>query len=117
MSTLSALRNARWTPINEPNLHELLNQAQDNMDDKQALLWKLVQLPVAEIWQQSPWADEGCGFWVVATFGKQCIYFNDLSQSFAVSHFDRWGNICVFDPRPHTLNSLLSELTKTPEIA
>lgn len=109
MSPLSTLRNAQWTPITEAHLIDLISDAEGRMDPQQASLWQMIRLPHAEIWQQRPWADEGCGFWVVATFGKSCIYFNDLSQSFASSLFDRWGNICKFDPRPQSLQQLLEE--------
>ena len=108
MPPLSTLRHAQWAPISETHLQQLIAEAEEQMTPEQASLWRMIRLPVAEIWQQRPWADEGCGFWVVATFGKSCIYFNDLSQSFAASLFDRWGNICKFDPRPASLPQLLN---------
>ena len=115
-NTISSIQR-HWTPISEIGLHECLAGHLSSLNAEQTRFWKLIELPVAEIWQQRPWADEGCGFWVVATFGRRCIYFNDLSQCFASSSFDRWGNIIEFDPTSQTLQSLLSSLLPQTETA
>ena len=117
MHNLDAMNPPRWTPISENRLYELLDESSQLMTDELRQLWQLIHLRHAEIWQQRPWADEGCGFWVVATFSRSCIYFNDLSQSFALSHFDRWGNIMEFDPTSRSLNELLTSLLAEPQTA
>jgi hypothetical protein len=100
-----------WTPISESRLLDLIKRAETSMEAPVKALWELVRLPDAEIWQQHPWADEGCGFWVLATFSRHCLYFNDVTQGFAVSPFRNWGNIDHFEPDPTPLDELIERLT------
>ncbi|WP_221797808.1 hypothetical protein [Oceanobacter mangrovi] len=101
-----------WTPINESGLMARISEAIAQLTPETSRFWQLVKIPTAEIWQQHPWADEGCGFWVVAIFGRYCIYFNDVTQGFAVSPFRQWGNIDQFDHTPHNLSELLRSLSE-----
>ena len=101
-----------WTPISENSLTDLIEQARQTMSDVEHVLWNAIRLPHADIWQLHPWADEGCGFWVVAVMGNHCIYFNDISGGFAASRFSQWGNIPEFDPQPHSLEQLIGQYSR-----
>jgi len=85
--------NTHWSPVTEPDLLTMLQDAESRMEGASAALWQLIRLPKPELWQQHPWADEVCGFWVVAVMGKVCIYYNDRSRGFSSGHFVRWGRI------------------------
>jgi len=103
------MATVEWTPIRESSLLTLLEQAQQQMDSDVAHTWQSIRLPQPELWQQHPWADEGCGFWVVAVFGRTCIYYNDISGGFCQSQFKDWGYIDRFtrdDPRLEDLIGL-----------
>ncbi|WP_430460209.1 hypothetical protein ACQUQU_13420 [Thalassolituus sp. LLYu03] len=90
--------NTTWQPITEPDLHTLLQSAEQAMSGDITLFWHQIRLPQPELWQQHPWADEICGFWVVAVMGKNCLYFNDRTQGFSFGSFSKWGRIDDYLP-------------------
>ncbi|WP_051219113.1 hypothetical protein [Oceanobacter kriegii] len=112
MDTVFGPAQTQWTPINETGLQQRIKAAVARIPERQKALWELIRLPSPEIWEQHPWADEGCGFWVVATYGRCCVYFNDVTHGFAVSRFKRWGNIDHFETKPDELDDILSELVQ-----
>lgn len=63
------------------------------MSSSQMRIWEKVKLSPPEKWAQSPWGDEGGGFWVVAVFGLNCLYYNDIEDGFNESRFSSWGVI------------------------
>ena len=44
-------------------------------------------------WRQSPWGDEGNGFWAVASDQGRVLWYNDIEDGFNVSAFTDWGII------------------------
>ncbi len=99
-----------WTPVTERHLADMLRTAEQQMAPSLRQTWQLIRLPAPELWQQHPWGDEGCGFWVVAVFGKTCVYLNDISQGFNSSIFMSWGHIEDYQTRTDTLGSHLAGL-------
>ncbi|WP_420589654.1 hypothetical protein [Bacterioplanoides sp.] len=98
---------AEWTPISEINLLSLLDQAEQQMQPQIRQVWENVRLPQPELWQQHPWGDEGCGFWVVAVFGRTCVYFNDITSGFCQSAFQDWGYIDNYSQETPKLEQIL----------
>ena len=49
-------------------------------------LWIAIRIMPAK-WELRPWGDDGGGFWVVAVFGGNCIYYNDIEEGFNISSF------------------------------
>ncbi len=100
-----------WTPISESHLLGLIEVSEYEMDDYSKFLWEQIKLPKQEKWKQSPMGDEGGGFWVVATYGKTCIYYNDIEDGFNQSSFSQWGTIdkyrCSQIELHHLVHSLL----------
>lgn len=82
-----------WEPISESHLLGLIEVSEYEMDVSTKLVWERIKLPVPEKWQQSPMGQEGGGFWVVATYGKTCLYYNDIEDGFNESPFNEWGKI------------------------
>ena len=99
-----------WTPVTERHLAAMLRHAEQQLDPALHQIWRLIRLPLPELWQQHPWGDEGCGFWVVAVFGKTCVYFNDISQGFNSSIFMNWGHIEDYQTRTDALDVHLERL-------
>ncbi|MCA6064968.1 hypothetical protein [Thalassolituus marinus] len=104
--------NNQWSPINEPELTAMLADACQRMDTSSQALWQLIQLPKPELWQQHPWGDEGCGFWVLAVMGRQCIYYNDICQGFCRGHFSQWGLIDDYQQEQLSLSERLTQFLK-----
>lgn len=102
--------NQSWTPVTETQLIQQIALEVNSLDVNVHNLWKLIHLPNPELWQQHPWGDECCGFWVLATFGRHCVYFNDITQSYALGQFEHWGRIADYRPGVDSLNYLLDPL-------
>lgn len=100
--------NTEWIPVSETKLLALLDQAERHMQGDLSQVWQSIRLPEAELWQQHPWGDEGCGFWVVAVFGRTCVYFNDITGGFCQSSFRDWGIIDSYSDETPKLEKLLS---------
>ncbi|MAK90015.1 MAG: hypothetical protein CMI03_15125 [Oceanospirillaceae bacterium] len=100
-------------PLSETDLSNMLSDAESMLDEASHGFWSLSRLPRPELWQQHPWADEVCGFWVIAVMGKSCIYYNDLSKGFCVGQFSKWGIIDDYQPAktslPERLNGLFAQ--------
>ena len=98
-------------PVTENDLRTMLSDAESALDSASQGLWTLVRIPAPELWQQHPWADEVCGFWVIAVMGKSCIYYNDLSKGFCLGRFSRWGIIDDYQTEKTTLSERLRGLS------
>ena len=105
--------NKHWKPVSYPQLVSLLVHERQQLDDSQTALWDVIRLPSPELWQQHPWGDEGCGFWVVAVCGRHCIYYNDINQGFGFSVFPRWAMIQDFNEHGQPLKKVLKQLNET----
>jgi hypothetical protein len=46
-----------------------------------------------ERWLQTPWGDEGSGFWAVSLDADRVLWFNDIEEGFNVSRFSERGAI------------------------
>jgi hypothetical protein len=99
-----------WKPIQKEDLLESISNSEWIMGELARSLWELLRLRAPEKWHQSPWGNEGGGFWVVAVFGNFCIYFNDIEDGFNVSRYSRWGEIEEYYTNQLTLAELMESL-------
>ena len=104
------MTTAEWTPLTETKLLALLDQAEHGMESDVRQAWENIRLPEPELWQQHPWGDEGCGFWVVAVFGRTCVYFNDITSGFCHSSFRDWGYIDTYSQETPKLEQIINNL-------
>ncbi|MDK2778414.1 MAG: hypothetical protein KYX62_12185 [Pseudomonadota bacterium] len=102
--------NANWSPITESSLLDMLSEAESHLDASSAAIWRMIRLPKPELWQQHPWGDEVCGFWVIAAFSRHCIYYNDMSDGFSLGQFSQWGRIEDYQAERLTLVERLQNL-------
>lgn len=82
-----------WQPISKSHLKGLIEVSEYEMSSSQRKLWEKIKLSSPEKWAQSPMGDEGGGFWVVAVYGRNCLYYNDIEDGFNESKFSSWGVI------------------------
>lgn len=106
--------NKQWKPVSYPQLLNLLTLETQTLKEDTQPLWQSISLPQPELWAQHPWGDEGCGFWVVAVAGRQCIYYNDISRGFAQGSFSRWAVIDDYAASNTSLHDMLSQLMQQP---
>lgn len=85
----------KWNPISLEKLSEDIQVAVTKMTKPEKRLWDLISI-VPTKWIQHPWGDEGGGFWVVALWGNNCLYYNDIEEGYNTSEFKEYGTIEVY---------------------
>lgn len=80
----------QWQPISETRLAELIDVGEAWMSPRDLAFWRQVRIRPVK-WSLSPWGDLGGGFWVVAVWGSQCIWFNDIEGGFNLGQFEAFG--------------------------
>src|SRR5262245_2617676 len=81
-----------WTPLGRDELQSIVERdLSDRSDDEREYFVSVAIEP--ERWRQSPWGDEGGGFWAVAVDADRVLWFNDIEEGFNVSRFSERGLI------------------------
>jgi len=81
-----------WKPLAEDKLTDMIEDAELFMSPGCRNLWDNIKINPQK-WTQSPWGDDGGGFWVVAVLGNTCIYYNDIEGGFNFSPYKVSGQI------------------------
>jgi hypothetical protein len=84
-----------WTPITHEELQAEIQKTEHELKDGLLHFWQLIQI-APEKWQEKEYGDEGNGFWVVAIFGKQVIWYNDIEDGFNISTYRVYGRIADY---------------------
>ena len=84
---------SKWKPISKSHLEGIIEISEYEMSEIHREIWLKIKLSSPEKWENSPMGDEGNGFWVVATYGMNCLYYNDIEDGFNESKFSCWGKI------------------------
>ena len=96
-----------WTPITLTELNKLIKP--EEFDSSVTQLWELIKIE-PEKWQETEYGNEGEGFWAVAIFGKNVIWYNDIEEGFNISSYTVYGKIdyyyCNQDELKHVLINL-----------
>jgi len=62
------------------------------MDESLLRFWEFIKVPPVK-WEGQTFSEGGDGFWVVAIFGVQVIWYNDIEDGFNISNYTRFGQI------------------------
>lgn len=54
--------------------------------------WNLIKIKPQK-WQEEEHGGEGGGFWVVAIFGTEVIYYHDIEEGFNISEYEAYEQI------------------------
>jgi len=81
-----------WTPLTREELQSLLERELADCSEEQRAYLKTVALEPTK-WSQSPYGDDGEGFWAVAADDSRVLWYNDIEEGFNVSTFAEWGTI------------------------
>jgi hypothetical protein len=100
-----------WRAIGQDALLEMINNAEWLMPSPVKAFWDRIKI-APEKWRQSPWGDDGGGFWVVALIGRRCIYYNDIEDGFNFSEFDCYGQIKTYGCSQSDLLSFMNSYYK-----
>jgi hypothetical protein len=92
-----------WKPISLPDLKNLLLKGELELNDEQLNFWDLIKID-PEKWNEKDYGTEGDGFWVVAIFGRQVIWYNDIEDGFNISEYKTYGQIEEYECNQVELN-------------
>ena len=82
----------KWQPISLDDLKSLLARELAACSDGMREFFARIRIPPVK-WRQSPWGDQGGGFWAVALHQDRVLWFNDIEDGFNVSRFISVGEI------------------------
>lgn len=80
-----------WEPITINELNTLINSGAAKLNANQLWFWNTVKI-LPEKWDNI-YLGERESFWVIALFGKNVIWYNDVEEGFNVSSYNSYGTI------------------------
>lgn len=101
---------SNWRPIEQKALLDLIENSEWLMNEFQKSFWDIIKLKFPEKWAQHPWGKDGNGFWVVAVYGNNCLYYNDIEEGFNESSFKIWGIIDEYFSNQTDLHEFISSI-------
>lgn len=95
-----------WKPISLTNLKDLVLSAELDLTAEQLSFWDLIKIE-PEKWTEMRYGSAGGGFWVVAIFGREVIWYNDIEDGFNISKYTRYGCIDQYVSNQSGLNTIV----------
>ena len=81
-----------WRSASFDDLQSYIRESEPRMNEREAQFWAITRILPTK-WACSPYGDEGGGFWVVAVFGNQVVWYNDIEDGFNCSRYSDYGAI------------------------
>ncbi len=82
----------KWVPLPREELLQLIEKGLRKMTPHERRVWDLIKIE-PEKWDEARMGQEGGGFWAVALFGRQVLWYNDIEDGFNHSRFSQIGTI------------------------
>lgn len=98
-----------WTPISRNKLEDWILRGEQELHGEALNLWNQIKVEPQK-WQEEEYGEMGGGFWIVAIFGKEIIYFNDIEDGFNISTYEEYGQIKKYRCNQSELNWVIDEL-------
>jgi len=98
-----------WTPMSELEIWDKINRERERMGARQRKFWDAIRIE-PEKWIQSPYGNEGEGFWVVAIIGRIVVWFNDIEDGFNKSTYTKYGFIQDYHCNQDTLEEAVQDV-------
>ncbi len=90
-------------PIELSELQKLIEESCNKLSDDLKIVWDSIKI-TPEKWNESSKGAEMGGFWVVAKWDDEVIWYNDIEKGFSVSTFkvereigEYWSDQCDLD--------------------
>jgi len=100
----------QWEPISFNDLHDGIQKTEKDLDKELKNFWDLIKIDPIK-WEEKEYGEMGGGFWVVAIFGHQVIWYNDIEEGFNISDYKTFGKIedywCDQDELVHVIYRLV----------
>ena len=82
----------RWRALSVTEFHEIVErELAECSPELRAYFHSVLFKPVK--WQQTPYGDQGGGFWAIAADQNRVLWYNDIEDGFNVSEFASRGII------------------------
>ena len=81
-----------WEPLSRDELEIMISHSEYLLTDLEEKFWNYIKT-TPQKWQEVKYGKEGGGFWVVAIFGEQVLYYNDIEEGFNASPYKQYGVI------------------------
>ena len=81
-----------WKPLSRDEVQSMIERELVDCSDEQRAYFKTVAFEPTK-WTQSPYGDEGGGFWAIDADSNRVLWYNDIEDGFNVSTFTEWGTI------------------------
>ena len=101
---------ATLPPLPEDKLWDLINQHTEKFRPIEERLWEMIRIPPVR-WQEHHYGGQTGGFWAVAVFGQQVIWYNEIEEGFNLSNFHRYGEIAEYWCDQLNLDDVVVRLT------
>ena len=99
-----------WEPISLEELRKLIESDLPKMSSKQVELWNKISI-TPEKWQDDNYGELGGGFWVVAVWDNQAIWYNDIEEGFNISSFSIIGKLNEYGAEQDELQWAIRKLS------
>jgi hypothetical protein len=84
-----------WTPISLNELEEWILRGELRLSAEMLNFWNLIKIKPIK-WQEPEYGNGLDGFWVVAIFGNNVIFYNDIEDGFNISQYKNFGQISEY---------------------
>jgi len=78
--------------MKEEEIWEEINEAYEKMTIPRRKLCDIIRID-PEMWNQHPYGNRGNGFWVVAIYGRQVVWYNDIGNGFNRSMYSKYREL------------------------
>jgi hypothetical protein len=95
-----------WQPISFDELYDLIIHTESQLMGELENLWKLIRI-LPEKWQHKTYCTESSGFWVVAIFGREVIWYNDIEGGFDIGEYNQYGYLLHYSSGQNHLIDLI----------
>jgi hypothetical protein len=98
-----------WQPISIDELNLEIQKSLNLLNKELLNLWELIRVEPIK-WQESVFGIEGNGFWAVALFGNNVLWYNDIEDGFNISPYQQYGFIAEYHANQCTLDLVLKRI-------
>ncbi|BFM13512.1 hypothetical protein R50072_36650 [Simiduia litorea] len=98
-----------WKPVSIDWLKSDIESQLYLLEDGAINLWNLIKIEPVK-WSLPPLGDEGGGFYVVAIWGKNVLWYNDIEDGYNISSYKEQGQIDEYYSNQNELHHSINYL-------
>ncbi|TKC58654.1 hypothetical protein FBD94_18110 [Pedobacter hiemivivus] len=69
-----------------------MSRGESEFEGELLSFWNLIRIKPQK-WEEKEYGGEGGGFWAVAVFETEVVYYNDIEDGFNISEYETYGQI------------------------